>query len=368
MSQHIEGILSTVETEAACVDIPDGMCGDQWVLSSAMQKAIRRGETERAMKAGRGLWQQDRRSFWRRLHITALEDVGIGDINAVTTALTVYASPSFRQRTGDLQTGLCLIRILCAAVKSRLADEMFIGIEKLSDYAGLRVELAGQDDTALADNVLDDARPLHERCLALRLLAGTKRFPSDLMLQRKGSPEMVMDVLHDLDTDPGLTASCAAVMYRTQWPLALLMPLLAKSLPSMPQPSYIWYDAIPAASDVEGVPVYAADMFTRIGKTCIRHFQKAVPELKTFNTQQIGLAVFYEDGGQVDKALTGPVLEHYKQMGEIADFQFTGLCIPEMLGIRECVRRYASLLEQIRQDQLRQYFNGSQLELQWTGA
>lgn len=69
--------------DLAQVDIHDviPMQADRWVLASSMQKAIRRGHVETAKAAGAGLWSADKSSFWRRLHTTALEDLGIGDVS-----------------------------------------------------------------------------------------------------------------------------------------------------------------------------------------------------------------------------------------------------------------------------------------------
>src|SRR5688572_29458860 len=97
---------------------PEPMPGDRWLVASAMQKAIRRGETETALRAAASLWYAERQNFWRRLHVTACEDIGVGDVDAVSKVLVATASPSFRRQLGDLRVGLHLVRLLCEAVKS----------------------------------------------------------------------------------------------------------------------------------------------------------------------------------------------------------------------------------------------------------
>lgn len=85
MTHHPEKILARIEQGLRFFELPtiEPMQGDQWLLASAMQKAIRRGEVNTAMRAGYTLWNIDRQRFWRRLHIVALEDTGVADTESL---------------------------------------------------------------------------------------------------------------------------------------------------------------------------------------------------------------------------------------------------------------------------------------------
>src|SRR5438067_1653384 len=96
-------IEEAIEREA--LPHPEPLPVDQWLASSAMQKSIRRGEGDRAIRAAHTLWTEDRQNFWRRLHVAALEDIGIGDPDAVVKVLVATAAPAWRRRIGDLRVG-----------------------------------------------------------------------------------------------------------------------------------------------------------------------------------------------------------------------------------------------------------------------
>lgn len=116
---------------------------------------------------------------------------------------------------------------------------------------------------------------------------------------------------------------------------------------------YVWLDPIPVVDDYRTMPIYACDMFTRIGKACIREFQKTIRPLKHYSTEQIGLGVFYVEGGRLDKVLTSEWLENFRQSAELADIENTGMILPEYLGFKELIVENMSTLNTIRRDHLK---------------
>ncbi len=102
MEQHLENILARIEHGLRICDLPaiEPMQGDQWLLASAMQKAIRRGEVDTALRAGYALWNIDRQRFWRRLHIVALEDTGVADIESLIQISPLPPNPTGGENGG----------------------------------------------------------------------------------------------------------------------------------------------------------------------------------------------------------------------------------------------------------------------------
>src|SRR5690606_1951563 len=92
-------------------------------LTSALQKACRRGHTHLAVEYALKLHSIDPQYCWRRLAIIALEDVGFGDCLSAALALEACRSFGFRQKLGELRT--------VATVASSLADE--VGSRSLCD-------------------------------------------------------------------------------------------------------------------------------------------------------------------------------------------------------------------------------------------
>ncbi|GJL85429.1 MAG: hypothetical protein DHS20C02_12040 [Micavibrio sp.] len=347
------------EIEAGIGDTPSvsaWLC-NKYIAASMLQKAIRRNEVERAMMAASALWRQDRRSFWRRLHVVALEDVGAASPDVVIKVLTAVSASSWRRRVGDERVAIYLTRLLCGAVKTRLADELFIQAEQSPGYNDLREKLSKADDDLLADYAAHENNPLIERAISLWCLAGTKKFPSDVMPGRVGSPDKVVKVLRGLDVPVDLIESCISVIGKTSWPLSIFTPLIWQEIRKQPKPLYTFYDPIPVAPEVEGIPLYAADMFTRTGQASFRQLQKAVSQLKQFTVRQIGLGLFYLEGRRIDKALTSEVLNDFRQQGEITDVESAGLCLPEYLGLRELLTENMEVLDDIRCKQLQRSLN-----------
>lgn len=328
---------------------------DCWLASSIMQKAIRRGDNQNALRAALTLCTHDSRSFWRRLHIIALEDVGVASLDALIKTLTALSNGSWRAKNDDLKIGLYLITLLCGSTKLRLADEVYSIAGQALDYRVLRETLAKASDTLLADYALLQQNPLPERCLALWLLAGSKRYPHDNLTQRSGSLEAAFEVIQSLSVPDDLKTGCMKAAVKSQWPLALFTPLFYEEAQQQSRPLYVWYDKFEPSEIYEGIPLVALDMFTRIGKACYGQLQKSVPELRQFTLKQIGLAQFYREGFCVNSRLTSERFEEYRRAGEIADIEAAGMDVPHYLGLREILERHYAALASIRRERLRAY-------------
>lgn len=266
----MNNILETLEQDMASFSIGrvTPLACDKWIASSAMQKSIRRGNVKLSLRAGFTLWQQDRASFWRRVHSIALEDVGVSAPDTVVKVLTAYANSAWRVKRNDLLVGLYLITLMCGAVKTRVADEVIAIIGNGLDLKRKREEFFFAENDILAGVVLDKTQSLPERALALWLLAGTCTYPHDNLPTRKGNIALAMDVLSHLSCHTDLTKATFAVLRKTQWTLALLTPLLYQEISEPPQPKQttIILDDVTDMDDVKGIPLVALDQFTRVGK------------------------------------------------------------------------------------------------------
>ncbi len=355
-----EGILEklAVAIKGTPCKYIDPLQADKYILSSAWQKSVRRGQVHTALSAASAFWHADRQAFWRRMHLLAIEDMCAGDTDTVIKVLTATSSAIWRRRVGDLSVGLYLTRLLCGAVKSRMGDELFTQAERAPEYKALRHSLVAANDTTLAAYAGNEEAPLIERALSLWYLSGTRKYPSDVMPARHGDPAKGIEVLRKLGVPVDLVEACISVTGRTAYPLAIFMPLIWQTVQSQPKPLYVWQEPLPPVPEVNGIPVYAVDMFTRVGQTSFRHLKHAVPVLKSFSVRQIGLALFYIEGCRVNKLLTSDYLEEFRRAGEIADIEGSGLSVPEYLGLRECLIENIQTLHQIRCTQVQKYLAG----------
>src|ERR1700730_11938704 len=96
---------------------------DAEIISSLLQKSIRRGETSLAQFAARRLLAQRGADVWRRLLVIDFEDVGIGAPDLLIEAVSIAADPNSRKRLGGNEaSAVHLADLLAAAPKDRSSD------------------------------------------------------------------------------------------------------------------------------------------------------------------------------------------------------------------------------------------------------
>ena len=332
---------------------------DKWLASSALQKTVRRGQTKLALRAGFTLWQQDRASFWRRIHVMSCEDIGVASSDVVVKVLTAYSNTSWRARNDDLKVGLYLISLMCGADKTRLADELLAIAGNSLCLKRRREEFFFAEDRALADVVVNDKELLPDRALSLWLLAGTDIFPHDNMPTRRGNPKLAAELVTAMCQNIPLALASVSVMRKTQWPLALFTPLIYQAITASlkgEQASMVINDALDNV-DMNGIPLTALDQYTRVGKAVIREMQSKLPELRPFTTRQIGTGIFYSEGDRLDKRLSSPVLDSIHQHGGFADFEGAYGDAPSFMALREILSENNALLQSLRKRHLKEYFS-----------
>jgi replication-associated recombination protein RarA len=102
--------LAKAETPAP----PIPLAVDRYVAMSALQKAIRRGDEELALRAAMTLRIEGPHAIWRRLGIIAFEDIGVGNIDVVGWATVVIGDRELRTRLGgEWKVMDFVIRTLC---------------------------------------------------------------------------------------------------------------------------------------------------------------------------------------------------------------------------------------------------------------
>ncbi len=334
--------------------------GDVWLWVSMLQKSIRRGEVLNAQRAATSLLYYDKKRFWNRLHIIALEDVGVASPEVITKVLAATVSSAWRKQVGEVAVGLYLVKILCGATKIRLGDSTFILAERSKEYTELRYSFSLASDKTLIFYISDKNRPLVERLLATWYLFGTQKYRSDYIPPRIGSVEKGISALRMLDVPAELTEACIRAISLSPWPLSVFTPLIWQEVQKHETTSI--KHKIPVSPDVNGLVHCSADMFTRIGKTCIRELKARTPELKLYTTQQLGLCIFYLEGGKIDKELSAPALDEITKAGEIVDLESSGLTQPDYKKLKSSLIKNMGKLTIIRQQLLTKYIKGASHE------
>ena len=146
LTEYLINGLSEALAKAEEPTPPIPLAADRYIALSALQKAIRRGEEELALRAAMNLMIGGPHAIWRRLGIIAFEDIGVANIDAVGWATVLIGKPDVRQRLGgEWRVADFLIRTLCRSAKCRATDDLVHLIERDPALADLRDRLAAHD-------------------------------------------------------------------------------------------------------------------------------------------------------------------------------------------------------------------------------
>jgi hypothetical protein len=242
-----------------------------WIAMSLLQKAVRRGETARAIAAAATLLIDAPDKLWRRLAGIAAEDVGLADICATGAMVGMMSGKRMRASLGgEWTTAAWLTQRLCEARTSRATDDLLMTVQLLRGFQGERERLGDLSNHHLRV-ILLGTDSLHVRALALLYLAGTAGKPVDHLASRQGEPALAFDVLDELGT-PLTVLELAREGYRvSREPLWLLMGLLAAEPAGFEWEAEV-DDDLPPEAMTGPVPGWAVDSFTREGKVAISRF------------------------------------------------------------------------------------------------
>ncbi|WP_435416860.1 hypothetical protein WAB17_08145 [Parerythrobacter aurantius] len=163
---------------------------DRWVASSLLQKAIRRGEADQAISAARYLCGGSLVGVFRRLNIIAWEDVSFGDIQGCLAVASLGSSARLRAKLGGDEHCLAwAISRLAAAAKCRVTDDLVTILEHGGSSSEYIASVASRSEEELRSLAWAPDRCQLRRTIAVWLLVGTDRFPSEAMPQRNGSAD-----------------------------------------------------------------------------------------------------------------------------------------------------------------------------------
>jgi hypothetical protein len=299
---------------------------DRWLALSAMQKSIRRGDGLTAQRALRTLYQHDPSSTWRRLLIIACEDVGIGARGAVVmTAARCANAKALREKGSEETTALATTQMLAEAPKDRSADLLFAVALHDPALEVMRSRCRSVSVARRLEFVADPTLSLPERALAVWHSSGVESRGERRV--GPGDLDSLMRTYAELGVPERLLEAVAVAIKKAREPFALLLPLLW--LTASGSETELLDSPLPSSGLIKGVPLYALDKHTRLGRQAIGRLAQENAEIAQFLTERgrrssddraLRMAVFYADG-----ALTRPTLRwrHSAQLtaaGIAADF------------------------------------------------
>src|SRR6266851_4172962 len=179
--------------DAAANDLPD-----RWIALSSLQKSIRRCAVEPATAAAEVLWSEPSRLL-DRLLVIGLEDIGVGDLEVLQEVIELTTDRAWRRKLPDKGRAvtLGLVERMCAAKKSRFSDEILAiaALEPALGPARTELAMASTEHLAGCSATSDD---IGVRALASWFLAGTARYPMDVVPRRQGNVAAVWEAAREL--------------------------------------------------------------------------------------------------------------------------------------------------------------------------
>lgn len=316
-----------------------------------MQKAIRRGDGQLAGRAAIALHRMVGPSIWRRLVVIAFEDVGAGCEGALK--FTVYAAERRSRGSYDERTIQYLARKLASLPKDRSADHLVAAALHHPIVAATRLRLHRASTSERISVLQDAALPLPVRATAA-LMAATRHVDGVLRFDASRFDELIA-AYRDMGTPTGPLETTRRAGRLTRETVAIFAPLIREVALAGGRPQA--RDRTPATAAVCGVPTYALDKHTALGKTAIRRFvaesRQMQAVLASFVPQSqwtiaTATAAFHADAAPVARQLIWPGSEELERLGAEADLYRDGAPLDGARPMIECVRSNLDHLNDIR--------------------
>jgi hypothetical protein len=354
------GIAGRAESADTVTALP---C-DRWIATSAMQKAIRRGDVVTAQRAALTQFNSDSRTVWRRLIIVAAEDVGIGSVDAVIETTRLASDPRMRHQLGGEEAAIFhACRRLAEAPKDRSSDHLVTGAAYDPGLEAAREECGSNPVAGRLEFVADQTRSLPERAVAAWYASGIENGRERRV--GKGDFDGLMKVYADLGARGPLLDAVRIAARKTREPIVILLPLLWLAIAD--ETPTIDNTAVPQSTYVNDVPTYALDGHTRLGRQAIATFARTEVDIARFLSRHVPdfrgekalrLAVFFADSAMIRPRLCWRQAGPIERLGIDADF--ASINVTPVIGseLTELVRQNLARLNAIRADILAHHQRG----------
>ncbi len=315
---------------------------DPYLLASAMQKAIRRGDSGIARRAGHQLYTLDRARLWRRLAVVALEDIGIADATVAAEVIGIAMLPAARRLIGGDRIALDIaLARACAGAKDRSGDHLasIVGRESVDHES--RAALRHASPNALLAMIASSDLPWERRLRAALLMSGRT---DDAM--HPGAIGAVFDVLHEMGVPCRLLVACEAYAARQRDALAVFVPfaaMLAKS--NAPGCNRVLAHDLPQAELIGALPAYALDpVNTRVGKRAVELWLRSYLAKPQWLPRQVAAALWNVESAACDRTLSWQLGDTIRERAYAADLSFRGLPPDRHAELNDWIARERSAL------------------------
>ena len=337
--------------------VPQPMAPEhRFVATSALQKCIRRGDAEGAMRYAQQGCSVDAKHTFRRFATCAVEDVGLGNLVVVGMTLAALGHRSMWQNGGAEELAAYLAYLLAISPKSRLACDLLSIVDYDRSLGRLKAELAKAPVGHLRSLAEDRTMRLSHRMPAAWLLAGTARFRGTSMprvgrqrtefMQLIARRRMPLVLYYIADRTAGRLSDAMFVA-------CLLMSEMIAADPNI----LVVENALPDAAMIAGFPAAAYDLHTQQGRIALSRFGREcrpIAELlrvasPTLRETAIRHGVFIAEGGLLREQLRFEYADVVERDAHYAELAFGGIDDPQhQAGLLSAIRERLPDLNNLR--------------------
>lgn len=306
---------------------------DKWLNTSAMQKAIRRGDVARAVAHAHVGVMFDVDHTFRRLAVCAVEDVGIGNLSGVGVALAACGNRDLKRSADASAAAMRIACLLAGGCKSRLACDLLSIVDYDSRLGGAKVEWSALKPDELSPLCRNEAASVQSRLLAQWLLAGPGRYagatmprgirrPRDLIMAEMVNARLPLMLYYIADRTASRTGD------------ALFVPWLeiGRLLRDERKLEIVPAEFSPGEL-ICGTRQEAFDMHIWAGRRALATLSTrqaaALPSLRGMPNQQrrqaLAFGVFIAEGGILDRQVLSPGIDEIRLAARTAELNFCGL-------------------------------------------
>jgi len=277
---------------------------DKWLMRSAYQKAVRRGDVEVAIRAIEHLAAEDMRYAWNTAAIVAVEDVGPGEWVSYTLAMLLKTHWQIAEPCRALSF---VTQGMCAEEKTSACCELAWGCDSTGENP-----LVGRTPQKLW-SMVEEAEDLVQAYWAISALRKHHKADRDPYVER-----IVSDVLNvecqDFTELERVRSTVLGLRYGIDPMHFAQLPILRRMSSWNTQ---VVGDSFPATKVIaDWVPSYAWDIHVRPGKEAIALFvaylSRKYAEVRALEhkvrLRSVGAAVFVAEGGLLNRKIWCPEL------------------------------------------------------------
>ncbi len=252
------------------------IAADPWIVSSLLQKSIRRGEREIAQRAAFTLFKLRGSAIWRRFMVIVFEDVGIGSADAVIMTVAAGSDAAWRKECGgDLRVAVYLAGLLADAPKDRTTNYL-CGAKDHPALTTFALAMANASIEVILSSVRDETLALPHRAVAVCFASGLGGEGA----MSKGDLPALLATFREMGAPEDLVVATAIGAARTREPITVIVPLICLATQASREVRVCDFP-VPLLVMAGGVPLYALDEHTRLGRQAVWRFACENDEVRT---------------------------------------------------------------------------------------